>query len=161
MNQILFVMFGDVIVWAFKLCTYDIITNYDITAYQFGHIAEDLVRIIRVFLLSERSLPVINPGNRECTVNVTVGFVPVTARWRSDSHTVTALCHSESEVRSDEEGELSSRRLQLPLAAAEGRFHISICPATDRAKVVKREDSLSTVVRRDRIVNSPTLETIS
>ncbi|GBL75135.1 hypothetical protein AVEN_190501-1, partial [Araneus ventricosus] len=35
------------------------------------------------------------------------GFVTVTNRWRSDSHAVTALCHSESEgrreARSDEE----------------------------------------------------------
>ncbi|GBN55208.1 hypothetical protein AVEN_135536-1 [Araneus ventricosus] len=46
--------------------------------------------------------------------------------WRSDSHAVTALCHSESEVRFDGKGKLSRRRLQLPLAPAKGRFQISM-----------------------------------
>ncbi|GBM57143.1 hypothetical protein AVEN_71516-1 [Araneus ventricosus] len=34
-----------------------------------------------------------------------VGIVPVTARWRSDSHTVTALCHSESRGRRERRSE--------------------------------------------------------
>ncbi|GBN29099.1 hypothetical protein AVEN_147956-1 [Araneus ventricosus] len=94
-----------------------------------------------------------------------VGFVPVIARWRSDSYTVTALCHSESGGDEREhprkKAELSSRRLQLPLAPARGRIWISIYPATDSAKVVKREDCLSTVVRYASEVNYATLDTIS
>ncbi|GBO29901.1 hypothetical protein AVEN_249386-1 [Araneus ventricosus] len=76
------------------------------------------------------------PWSDACSEDLTcrwpsvMGFVPVTARWRRDSHTVTALCHSESEVRrgvrSDGKGKLSRRRLQLPLAPAKKRFQISM-----------------------------------
>ncbi|GBM31691.1 hypothetical protein AVEN_45619-1 [Araneus ventricosus] len=38
-------------------------------------------------------------------VMTSVGFVPVTARWRSDSHTITALCHSESGGRRERRSE--------------------------------------------------------
>ncbi|GBN05342.1 hypothetical protein AVEN_169738-1 [Araneus ventricosus] len=75
-----------------------------------------------------------------------VGFVPVTNRLRSDAHTVTALCHSESEVRSDEEGnKLSRRRLQLPLILSRRRESRSQCPATDFTWWSSLKDCLSTV----------------